>query len=73
MSVGAEISLPESSVQRIASRRRLADPWRAAAAGLILLGVALRLWQLLANPSIWVDLADRFTRWTRFAAIHGHG
>ena len=43
------------SEENIERRDRL--PWRLLALAAILIGVALRIWQYAANPSIWVDEA----------------
>src|SRR5690242_14202841 len=45
-----------------ASLEASADPsgprwWRGAAAAAVLVGIALRLWQLLSFPAVWVDEA----------------
>lgn len=54
-----ELRSPPPAPRQAEQTLAAADPagWRAAAWAAVLLGVVLRLWQYLANPSLWVDEA----------------
>jgi hypothetical protein len=45
------------TVSEVNLRRRDQLPWRWMAIAAVVIGVALRIWQYAANPSIWVDEA----------------
>ncbi|HXU32187.1 MAG TPA: hypothetical protein VN851_16580 [Thermoanaerobaculia bacterium] len=54
--LGTDVDQPQAATGgNLAGREPIEWRWPAGLA--ILLGVALRLWQYLANPSLWVDEA----------------